>query len=184
MKPKKLWTLDDVKDAELRKDYSGIIGKKYESLQRMKSNSRNMEELITSENFIVERVLKAYLDSEKRKEYLKETPTPGEGKISAIPEYMLLVKPERNIPVENLHFIGMLKVEENDLIKAKMPVYLRHSVDIHTYPFYTGIPETLYFPRDFTNEEKAIEIQILSRNTGKPEKEFRSADYHQYIKAR
>ncbi|MBI5804190.1 hypothetical protein HY450_03025 [Candidatus Pacearchaeota archaeon] len=143
------------------------------SSENLSSGSRPLHELVVSVNFIVHDVVAQTHGTSftPTSEWMigGSSPVYWGGFTSSI---ILKVSPDdRDIPVRELTFDGFSPIRAGDYISAKIPRYeeKKFSENLHSKG------KTLYFDRDFKEEERAIELAIIS--DGRVVRTDRAVDY-------
>lgn len=162
----------------LRKKMPDFKKMNEQEMKKLESKSKKLNELIVSENFIVEEVIsESYATSFTPKSEMVlggYSPSYSVGHTSRL---VLKVSPDnKEIPVQTLNFSGSSIIKAGDYISAKIPKYKKSK--------YNGLfkkEKTFYFDRDFNSEESVIELALLSENEEVLRKD-RSVDYRNFIK--
>ena len=152
-----------------------------QELADLRAKSKPLEKLIVSANFNVERVLcKTYnhlITPHSERIYGGRSPEYKAGFSNSI--FLDVVPDKKDILVRRLIFDGASSVRGGDYVRVKIPRYEEKRPKCYVDPEEI---EDLHFifDRDFQEEERAIEIEILSFG-GKVLRVDRSVDYKYFV---
>jgi hypothetical protein len=155
--------------------------KRLKELQELESNSKNLYDLIQSEHFYVEDVV-----SNTYKTSININPNLGgrnsQNDTGYTSELILNVIPyDKNISTHTLYFDGFSIVKPGDTITAKIPRYTKKEISPNLTLNPNQQQKTYYLDRDYSLEERAIELSIHYDKI-KNQRKDRSVDYSNYIK--
>jgi len=153
-----------------------------QELADIRAKSKPLEKLVVSECFNVERVLcESYrykITPDFERVFGGKSPEYDAGFSNSI--FLGVVPDKKDIPVRKLVFDGASSVRAGDFVRVKIPRYEEKKPSHLTYAKYEE-DLVYYFDRNFQEEERAIEIEILSFG-GKVLRIDRAADYEDFIK--
>jgi hypothetical protein len=174
-------TWKSVPPEELESRIKQIQEKRFDRINELKALSKSLHELVVSENFFIEKILgQSYAESFTP---ISETMFGGRS-----PKYdtgyssnvILIVMPERDIPVRTLIFGGNFPGLAGYRISAKIPRYIEKTVsESMKLPKEKG-EEIFYIDREFGAREESIELSILSKD-GRIIRTDRSVDYKTFF---
>ncbi len=158
-----------------------------EEMEELESLSKQLYELVATENFTVDEVDGKYYStsftphSEMR--IGGKSPVYRGGFTSRL---VLKVSPNnQDVPVRTINFDGFSIVRAGDYISAQIPRYQIKKVEsggLHSSgPYRPFNIKIFYLDRDFDAEESAIELAILSAD-GKVLRRDRAVNYNEFIK--
>lgn len=175
--------LPDLEKSDIDEIMKDVEKKKQEEIADLESRSKQLYELVVTENFAVDEVI-GYSNT--------TSITPRSGRVfgEAPPTYsggyksklVLEVTPDNeSIPVKTLIFDGHSIVKAGDYISAQIPRYEEKKIR----PGFFNEPrltksKTVYIDRDFKEEESAIELTILSED-GKVLRRDRAVNYKTFV---
>ena len=154
-------------------------------IENLRKNSKPLEELVVSENFIVEEVL----SQSEAKSLTPHSEMIVGGKsqhydtgYSSLTRLKVnRLKTDSSIDdycnVHLLNFRGYSIVKAGDRITVKIPRYEKKEIQSGMFPVKN---EIFYFDREFGLEENTIEI-IIKSNDDKKLRIDRSVDYHEFL---
>ena len=159
-----------------------ICEQREQELADLRAKSKPLEKLIVSANFNVEKVLcESYNHSitpHSERIYGGRSPVYDAGFSNSI--VLDVVPDKKDIPVHRLIFDGVSGVRGGDYIKVKIPRY-EEKKPMHHAHIEEREDFMFYFDRDFQEEERVIELEILSFG-GQVLRIDRAVDYEDFIK--
>ncbi|OYT57321.1 MAG: hypothetical protein B6U68_02035 [Candidatus Aenigmarchaeota archaeon ex4484_14] len=156
--------------------------KKKQEIADLESHSKQLHELVVTENFTVDEVVAesyaTFFTPHSEMVIGERSPVYRGGFTSRL---VLKVSPDnQDVPVRTLRFNGFSVVRAGDYISAKIPRYEEKRVGsgFHSGPYDNRV---FYFDRDFNPEESAIELAILSAD-GNVLRRDRAVNYKNFVK--
>ena len=157
--------------------------KRKQEIADLKSRSKQLYELVATENFTVDEVVaESWATSftpHSERRMGGSSPVYRGGFISRL---ILKVSPDNNgVPVRTINFDGLSVVKGGDYISAQIPRFEEKSVGSGDHSGLYNRNRIFYFDRDFKAEESAIELALLSVD-GNILRRDRSVNYKSFVK--
>ena len=154
-----------------------------QQIAKLKSKSKQLYELVSTENFNVDDVVaKSYATSVTPQSEMiigGRSPHYNTGFTSQL---VLKVTPiNSQVPIKTLNFHGFSIVKAGDRISASIPKYRKEELGGEGYVKPFNRAEIIYYDRDFNSEESAIELALLSAD-GKILRRDKAVDYENFVK--
>lgn len=151
----------------------------------LESRAKQLHELVVTEKFVItEAIGQDYPTSFTPSTEMIPSRTPPVYSGGFVSKLVLEVLPDdKDSPIRTLIFDGSDEVKAGDYIAAQIPRYKEERIDMGFSLNPQEQESIFYVPRDFTAEENAIEIALLSPG-GKVLRRKRSSKYDNFTKTK